>query len=312
MSNDFDVVIAGGGPAGMSAALILGRARRKVLLCDAGTPRNARAHGVNGFVTRDGTPPAEMRAIAARERAKYPNVASRSVLVESITGSAGAFTVGLGDGSAVTASRVILAGGVVDSFPETPGIAEGWARFIFPCPFCDGWERQDKPWGALVTSANISVPPAMIVEWVQVLSTWTSDLVLFTNATADSDALAAQIEGLGRGLRVETEAVARVVPQAGSDGQRLDFVELASGKRVAREALFMRPFQSPTPLVQKLGLALDANGYVKVDARKESSIPGILVVGDATTMMQGALLGAADGAMAAYATHHALAVHAAH
>jgi thioredoxin reductase len=288
----YDVVIVGGGPAGLAAATTLGRGRRKVLVLDAGEPRNARAHELHNFVTRDGIPPAEFRRIAHEQLAQYPNVERASARVTGISGGPDGFTV---EGPDVQARRVILALGMVDMLPELPGYRELWGHAIFQCPYCHGWEVQDRPFGYLA-------PALAHAEFGIFLKGWSRDVVVFTDGKFEvGDELRAKLAAAGVGL--EERALGGLV----AEGDRLVAVELADGTRVAREVLFARPPQRQTALVEALGLELDENGFVKVDFRHQTSRPGIYAAGDMTTMMQAALAAAAAGSFAAGMVNHELA-----
>lgn len=296
----YDVVIVGGGPAGLSAALILGRARKRVLLLDAGTPRNARAHEVHGFVTRDGTPPAEFRRIAHEQLATYPSVTRVNQRVERITGELDAFELQLQEGMSVRSRRVILALGMVDMLPDLPGYRELWGRSLFQCPYCHAWEEQDKAFGFIA-------PGPEKLEFAAFLLGWTSDVVAFTDGCFEVPAaMREQLETVG--VRIEERPIRRLVSTAVEDahGGRLEAVELADGTRIAREILFVRPPQRQTTLVEAMGLTLDPNGFVQVDARQETSSPGIFAIGDMTTMMQSAMAAAAAGYQAAAMLNHDL------
>jgi thioredoxin reductase len=278
----YDVVIAGGGPAGLQTALMLGRARKRVLLCDAGPRRNAAAVHLHNFVTRDGVPPPEFRRLARAELATYPNVAVRDELVASITGERGAFRVALAS-DAVTARRIVLCMGMVDEPPALPGFRELWGRSIFQCPYCHGWEVQDRRWGFL--AAHPAEPH--VLAFALMLRGWTRELCVFT---AGADAPPETREQLSRaGVRVETAPLARLVQSAGA----LEAIELQDGRSVPCEVLFAHPAQRHVALVQALGLALDDDGFVRVDPMKrETSVSGIYAAGDLTTRMQGAIFAA--------------------
>ncbi len=291
----YDVVIVGGGPAGLSAALVLGRGRRSALLVDGETPRNARAHEIHNFVTRDGTPPNEFRAIARAQLVPYDTVALRDATVKKIAVVEGGFDVSIGgDTAPVRARRVLLASGVREEPPAIDGVAEQWGTTIFQCPYCHGWEFRDRPWGALVTSDPLA-------EWATFLTNWAKPLVAFTNGAALSAESLHKLAAAG--VMVEEEPIARIVGTA----EGMDRIELRSGKALPCNALVVRAAQRPIELVLELGLELDDNGFVRVNPMtRESSVPGVHVAGDATTMMQTAINAAADGTLSGAMINHAL------
>jgi thioredoxin reductase len=286
----YDVVIVGGGPAGLSAALALGRARKRVLLCDAGPRRNAAALHVYNFVTRDGTPPDELRDVARQQLTRYPDVEVRDVGVAAVTGTRGSFRVEVLSG-ALNARRVLLCTGMVDDLPPIEGFRELWGSSVFQCPYCHGWESQDRRWGYLIG-------PSSKAHWLPfALSAtgWSRDLVVFTDGLVVVDD-AARAALASASIRLEMSPVARLIAPNG----RLETVELADGTRVPCEVLFAHPPQRQVELVQAMGLALDADGYVQVDPMtRATSVPGIYASGDLTTRMQGAIFAAAAGTQAA-------------
>jgi thioredoxin reductase len=288
-----DVVIVGGGPAGLSAALVLGRARKKVLLCDAGPPRNAAAEHIQGFVTRDGTPPAEFRRIG-REQLQPYDVEYQNVKVLTVDRLASGFRVSLEGGRTLETRRVLLATGMVDALPDLPGYRELWGKGIVQCPYCHGWEVKDQALGVLIASAPF-------LDFALFLTGWSRDLVVFTNG--DFEVPAPQRHNLQKaGVRVEERRLRRLLAPAGA----LSAVELEDGTHVPRQVLFARPPQHQTRLVQQLGLELDEQGYVKVDFHKATSVPGIHAAGDLTTPLQSAIVAAGAGATAGYMMTHAL------
>lgn len=294
----YDVVIAGGGPAGLAAALNLGRARKRVLLCDAGPPRNAAADHMHGFVTRDGIPPAEFRRIGREQLAPY-GVEVRNERVQQIEGERGRFRVELPTGS-VEARRVILCMGMIDEIPPLPGYRELWGKSIFQCPYCHGWEVRDRPFGFLS-------PSPQMVDWALFLKGWSSDLAVFTDGRFEvPPELRARLSQAN--IRLEERRIRRLVSAEPSEGNepRLAAVEMDDGERVAREVLFARPTQRQTELVIRTGILLDEGGFVRTDDKKQTSRPGIYAAGDLTTMLQGALLAAAAGVLAAGALNHEL------
>lgn len=295
-SDVIDAVVVGGGPAGLNAALAMGRARRSVLLCDGGTPRNARAEEVHTFVTRDGTPPAEFRRIAREQLRRYETVTVRDQLVQRIVvqeGKTPRFTIHVGD-AVVEARRVILATGMIDVLPSIPGVAELWGTSVFQCPYCHGFEHRDQPFAVLAEHP-------MIVEWAPFLRAWSKDVIVFTNGALEvSSEVRAKVAA--QGVTIEERRIAALHGEGGS----LRAIELADGHRVARSVVFYKPSQRQVPLVAELGLALTDLGEVKVDERGATSIPGIFAGGDLTTMKQSAILAAGAGTWAASMATHEL------
>lgn len=281
----FDVLIAGGGPAGLQAALTLGRARKRVLVADGGPRRNATAGHMNNFVSRDGIAPADFRREVRAQLAKYPNVSFRDEPIDTITGQRGDFRAG-----AVRARRVLLATGLIDQPPELENLAPLWGHSVFQCPYCHGWEARERRWGYYAPDATTP----HVGPFVMQLRGWSSEVTLFTDKLGDemrSQLLAAKIQ-------VESAAVTRLV----GTGHQLEAVELAGGRRVPCEALLMHPPQRQVELVRALGVALDDEGFVKTDPMtRETSIPGIYAAGDLATRGQAAILAAAAGMQAAAA-----------
>ncbi len=286
----YDVIIVGGGPGGLSAALALGRARRRVLLCDSGPRRNAAAQQLHNFVTRDGISPAEFRQVGLQQLTAYPNVETRNVRVESITGTRGAFHVTLTSGT-VQARRILLCTGMVDELLPIEGFRELWGHAIFQCPYCHAWEVQDRPWGHLVRAEDAQ----KFLHFSIVARAWTRDLVVYTGGAF---AVPAETRATlhKAGIRLETAPIARLVMHE----QRLEAVALANGTTVPCEVLFAHPPQRQVEQVRALGLTLDEHGFVQVDAMtRETSVPGIYAAGDLTTRMQGAIFAAAASTQAA-------------
>lgn len=285
----YDVVIIGGGPGGLAAALTLGRARKRVLLCDSGPRRNAAAEHVHNFLTRDGTPPEQLRRIGREQLTRYANVEARDVRVEAIAGARDAFQVRL-PAATVTARRLLLCTGMLDEMLPIAGFHELWGRSIFQCPYCHGWEVQDRAWGYLVGEREAP----MLLHFALMARGWTEQLAVFTNGSELPEDARARLRAAG--IRVETTPVARLV----SGARGLEAIELSSGSAVPCEVLFAHPPQRHVPLVASLDLALDEHGYLQVDAMTgETSVPGIYAAGDLATRMQGALFAAAAGSRSA-------------
>jgi thioredoxin reductase len=283
----YDVVIIGGGPSGLSAALALGRARKRVLLCDAGPRRNAAAVHMQNFVTRDGTPPEEFRQIARGQLASYANVAIRDAGVVAISGERNAFTVRLSGGPEIRARRILLATGMVDEMLPIEGFRELWGHSIFQCPYCHGWEIQDQRWGFLVQAdqAAHAAPFALMARGFT-----TRGLTVFGELPDD---VRAQLHAAD--VAVTATPVRRLIAR---DGQ-LTAVELADATAIPCEALFVHPPQHQVALVHSLGLAVE-DEYLKIDPlTRETSRRGIFASGDLTTRMQSAIIAAASGMQAA-------------
>lgn len=285
---DFDVVVIGGGPAGLQAALTLGRGQRRTLLVDAGPPRNARATEVHNFLTRDGTPPATIRALAHQELAAY-DVAVRKVRALTVDGPAGDLRVGLEDGE-VRARRVLLATGMVDVLPDLPGLADLWGHTVFQCPYCHGHEVRGQRWAVWAAA------PEML-QMAAFARGWTDDVVALTAGAFPVDQ---DLRGrlAAAGVPLDERPIAGLTP-AEQAPDRLGAVVFADGPALPRDALMYHPPQRQVPLVQALGLALDPAGFVVVDGEYRTSHPGIYAAGDLATRMQAAIAGAAAGMAAA-------------
>jgi thioredoxin reductase len=291
---EYDVIIVGGGPAGLSAALTLGRARKRTLLCDAGPPRNAAAVHVQNFVTRDGITPAEFRRIARDQLGTYPNVDVRDTRVEGIGGRRGDFSVRLATG-AVAARRLLLCTGMIDDMPEIEGFRELWGKSIFQCPYCHGWEVQERRFAYLATSVDMLAFPLL-------LRGWTRDVVVLTDGRFAVPPEAAE-RLRDAGIGVDHRRLRRLV----AGGDLLARIEFAEGDAMDRDVLFAHPRQRQTELVRSLDLAVDDKGFVRVDdTQRETSVPGVYAAGDLITAAQGALLAAASGTLAAAMLNHAL------
>ena len=285
-----ELIIAGGGPAGLSAALVAARARRQVLLIDGGTPRNAAAPAIHTFVTRDGILPADFRRIAREQLAAYPTVRFRDGLVASISGEPGDFEVTLADGEKIRCRVVLLALGLVDRLPVIPGLKESWGKGVHHCVYCDGYEQRDGTWGLIVED------PAML-EHVPLFRGWTHDLTVFTQGATVPEDEARKLRQAG--IKVETLPIRDV--KKGNNGSVIDGVVLEDGSFSSLQVLWVQPKQAQTPLVESLGLSLREDGAVDRSDAGETSRQGIFAAGDLSAgRMQQALLAAADGARVTY------------
>jgi thioredoxin reductase len=291
MREMYDVIVVGAGPAGLSAALILGRCRRSVLVCDTGKPRNAASHALNGYLTRDGTPPREFLEIGRQDVAKYDTVELVTIgasAAECVPG--GRFRVVLEDGTVAFARKLLIATGVVDNVPDIPGIRELYGTSVFHCPYCDGWEIRDQP---LAIYGRGSRGLGLSLE----LTAWSADLVLCTDGPSEIDA-----EGLSRlarnGIAVREE---RVLSLEGSGGI-LQRVILEGADPLPRRAMFFTTGQSQqSELAIHLGCELNEKGTIATGKYEKTHLPGLFVAGDASRAVQWVVVAAAEGAEAAFA-----------
>lgn len=298
----FDVVIIGGSYSGMSAALPLVRARRRVLIVDAGKPRNRFASHSHGFLTRDGTPPAAIADEARRQLMAYPTVEWREGRVESVRGAADDFSVTLSDGRDVCAHRIILAAGVSDELPEVPGLAEQWGRNVFHCPYCHGYELGKSGIGVLASSELALHHGLMLPDW--------GETTLFLNDTFEPDA--DQLTQLAeRGTRVERGKVARVQDPGRDTGDVNAGLELVmqDGRVFGLSGLFVQPRLRLGSLVTRIGCELEETPLgrvIKTDGTQATTIPGIFACGDIARAAGSVTLAVGDGAMAGLSAHRSL------
>ena len=290
----YDVVIVGGGPAGLSAALVLGRCRRRVLLCDAGAPRNQRARELHGYLTRDGVPPLELVRAGRLELAPY-GIELRDVLVTGVKTNPDGFTVAMADGHEAAARAVLIAGGVRDSFPEIPGLDDCYGISAHHCPYCDGWEEREKTIAVIGNGASGS---ALALS----LKTWSDQVILFPHGRARLQPNH-RTQLVAHEVRVQEGPIAKVEHERG----RVTALILGSGDRVACDAIFMSTRQQPQcELPKELGCALNRQGLVKTDRLGQTEVPGLYVAGDASHDVQFVIVAAAEGAKAAVAINKAL------
>ncbi|WP_046730069.1 NAD(P)/FAD-dependent oxidoreductase [Streptomyces humi] len=280
MTDTYEVVVVGGGAAGLSAALVLGRARRRTLVVDAGEPRNAPSAHMQGFLSRDGMAPAEFLAVGREEIARYGVELVRDRAVAATKGGAregdGGFTVSLAGGRTVRARQLVVATGLRDELPPVPGVAERFGRDVLHCPYCHGWEVRDQAFGVLATTV-LSVHQALMV------TQWSKDVTLFLHQVGET-------EPTGDDLRRLAVAGVRVVPGevAGLriEDDRLTGVRLADGTVHAREALFVAPRPVPrNELFVGLGAELTQTpfgAYPVTDERGLTTVPGLWAAGNAS------------------------------
>ncbi|MEU6997233.1 NAD(P)/FAD-dependent oxidoreductase [Nonomuraea sp. NPDC046570] len=290
----FDAVVIGGGPAGMSATLTLGRAHREVLLLDAGEGRNAPAEAVHNFLTRDGTPPARLRELGHHDLSAYPGVRTRHDTVTGVTVlDDGGFRLSLSGGGTADARRLLLATGLADELPDLRGLAPLWGRSAFHCPYCHGYECT----GKLV--AVIGAEPPRVRLALQ-LSRFAADVILCTGDAPLDPALRTTLET--HGVTVRCGALSRLE----ADGDQLEQLVFENGPPLAREAVFIANVpRQRSDLAARLGCATFPDGCVEVNEFGQTSVPGVYAAGDmarrATVPMPMAavIVAAASGTVAA-------------
>lgn len=302
-NEQYDVVVIGGGAAGLSAALVLGRARRRVLVIDAGAPRNAPAAHMQGYLSRDGMAPSELLAVGRREVAAY-GVEVREGTVTGLEVSTGgdlcepyevSHVVRLADGASVSARRLLVTTGVHDEIVDLPGVRERWGRDLLHCPYCHGWEVRDQPLGVLGTITG-SVQHALLVRQ------WSPDVVFFAHTYELSEVERRQLAA--RGVTVVAGEVAGLVVH----DDRLTGVELVDGRSIPRSAVFVRPGIRPHPdgLLAGLGCRYDDSGFVVTDPTGRTTSPGVWAAGNVADPRAQVITAAGAGSAAAIAINNDL------
>jgi thioredoxin reductase len=287
-----DVAVVGGGAAGLSAALVLARARRGVVVIDSGQPRNARAAAVHGYLSRDGASPAELAEIGRAEVSRYGGglVTGR---VDSVERDASGFTVCVDGSERVRARRVLVATGLTDVLPDVPGLQERWGRDVIHCPYCHGWEVRDQAIGVLATGP-------LAVEHAVLFRQWSPDVILFPHVTADPDGEDAE-QLAARGVRV----VAGLVHSVLVVGDRLAGVRMNDGSVISRQVLVVEPqLAARSEVLAALGLDApgpDGGDGVRVDSSGRTPVDGVWVAGNVIDPTGQVIDAAASGAKAAMA-----------
>ncbi|UTV58394.1 NAD(P)/FAD-dependent oxidoreductase [Burkholderia arboris] len=298
MDTHHEVIVVGGSFAGLSAAMQLARARRRVLVIDAGRPRNRFAEHAHGFFGQDGKPPAQIVVEATAQLAAYPTVQ----LIEGEARTAerdanGRFHVTLADGGRASADRLILATGIRDELPALPGLAERWGVSVLHCPYCHGYEVSGQRLGVLATHP-LSVHQAILIpDWGP--TTWFTQGVVEEN-DEEAALLAA------RGVRIARSPVVEIL----GDAPRIDALRLADGQVVPVEALFIGArTDMASDLAQQLGCAFDEGPLgtaIRVDTWKQTSVAGVYAAGDASSLMTNATFASASGVAAGVGAHRSL------
>ena len=286
----WDCIIVGGGPAGLSAALILGRARRRVLVLDAGTPRNHCSGSMHGYLTRDGIAPAAFLRAAREELEPYRSVEVRDAEVIDAEAAAAGFRVRPADGDWLEATTLLLATGVVDDIPSIDGIGRFYGRTVHHCPYCDGWEHRERP--IAVYGCN-----DVAAKYALAMLAWSRDVVFCTNGYPGvTPELGAELAA--HGIQVYPQKIVRLE----GDGDRLARIVLDDDCVLERTALFFCTGQRQrSGLAAKLGCRFTEAGAVATGDSEATDVPGLFVAGDASRDAQLVIVAAAEGALAAVA-----------
>jgi thioredoxin reductase len=299
MENDWDCIVVGGGAAGLSAALVLGRARRSTLVIDAGRQSNRAAAGVGGLLGHDQRPPGELYALGAEQIAAYPSVEIRRGDVRrGARDDGGGFALELADGTTERARRVLLAMGMDYRYPDLPGIAERWGGTVFHCPFCHGWEVRERPLSVLDRGASGA-------QRALLLSAWSDDVTLLTNGPAELEPHdAARLRAAG--VEVDERRVTGLV----GPGDSLTAVALEDGERPCGGLLVPITLHQRSPLAGQLGAeytekAPMTSEAIAVDGMFATNVDGLFAAGDVIAAMPSVATSVAQGSAAAAAIVHA-------
>ncbi len=286
----YDVVIVGGGAAGLSAALVLTRARRRVLVVDAGSPRNAPAAHMHGFLSRDGLPPAQLLATGREEVTGYGGSVAADTVTAISSGDGVTFHVMLAAAGRVVARRLLVATGLRDEIPSIPGLRERWGRDVLHCPYCHGWEVRDRRLGVLGSGAPEHI------RYAQVVRQWSQDLVLFVPAGSLTHQRRQELVARRIGL-VEGDVTGVCVQD-----DELTGLELTNGEQIARDAVFVPPRFVPNDgLLLALGCKVTSDGWVATDSTGRTTVPGVWAAGNVANPRAQVITAAGEGSSAAIA-----------
>ncbi|MDT5126921.1 MAG: hypothetical protein QOH54_2565 [Mycobacterium sp.] len=297
---EWDCIVVGGGAAGLSAALVLGRARRRTLVVDEGKQSNLAAHGIGGLLGHDGRPPAQLYEAGRAELAAYPSVLVRCGEVTAGHPDGDDFVLRLADGSRERTRRVLLATGMEYRPPRIPGLDALWGRSAFHCPFCHGWEVRDQPLAVLAQGERA-------MHMALMLRGWTDDVVALTNGSAGLDAVQ-RGQLAAAGVAVEERPVAEFISHAGE----LDAVSFADGAQLARRGVLVATtMHQRSDLAAQLGVAAAPPGplaaeAIAIDPFHRTSVPGVFAAGDLSAQMPQVAAAIAAGSLAAAAVVQSL------
>lgn len=291
-----DCTVIGGGPAGLSASLVLGRSRRKTILFDNNKPRNLVTNETHGFITLDGVNPQELRHIAHKELEKYPDVRIEKQAVLNITQKEQLFTLETANHKIYQAKKIILATGLKEKLPDIEGIRHFYGISLFSCPFCDGWELRDLPLVVIAENQHA-------VHLAQVVYNWTKDLIICTNGNQFLSIDEKKIYH-NKGIKIYEEKIAFL----NGEGGNLKNVRFEDGTGISRVGGFIVPeIEQASSLGENLGCELDAQGAIKTDGMGRTNVEGVFACGDTSLIAPSQLIiAAASGSKAALSVNAAL------
>ncbi len=283
-----DVVIIGGGPAGLNAALVLGRARKNVVVIDEGRPRNAVTRESHGFLTRDGISPGELRQIAKEEISAYPSVSFVADRATSIEGTDGQFQIATKQGKTFTSKKILFAVGMKDRPLEIPGLAEVYGKSAFVCPYCDGWELRDKPLVIIIKGPEL-------MHFAPLISGWTNHFTICTNGPDElTDAQREELQ------RHQVPLFDSAIQYIDSNDGIVRQVVLEDGTTIPCRGIFFKPkLIAGSDLPQTIGCDITDAGMVVTDDFGKTNIPGVYSAGDAASQMHQTIAAASMGAFTA-------------
>ncbi len=284
-----DCVVIGGGPAGANASLVLGRAKKEIILFDEDRPRNAVTHESHGFITRDGIKPSEFKRIAMEDLKKYPNISIRNERVSDVKRENNSFFIHTEDGNSYQSKKIILSTGLIDIMPRIEGIHNFYGTSLFSCPFCDGWELKDLP--LVVISEN-----QRAFHMTKMLSNWSKDLVVCTNGnqvfSAEQKELLAK-----KNIKVMEQEIIQLL---GNEGQ-LKKILFKNGEEILREGgLVTTGLKQASSIAESLGCHMNENGGIQTDTLGRTNIEGVYAAGDTSKPTPSQLIiAASEGTKAA-------------
>ncbi|RYE25226.1 MAG: NAD(P)/FAD-dependent oxidoreductase [Sphingobacteriales bacterium] len=287
MSTTYDAIIIGGSYSGLSAAMALGRSMRKTLVIDGGKPCNAPTPHSHNFITQDGETPVAIRNKAREQVAKYDTVSFADVQATMVTNNGDSFTITAADGQTYTAKRLLLATGIRDIMPNIPGFAECWGKSVIHCPYCHGYEVRGQKTAA-IGNGDVGYHVGLL------LTNWTKDLKVFTNGPATFSA--EQLQALqNNNVPVIEKKISELLHEKG----QVKAILFADGSEEEVSAVYNKPaFEQHSDLHAQLGVKLNEMGYIDVDFKYKTSVPGVYAAGDNTNMMRAVASAVAAGNMA--------------